>query len=179
MISAELASDLRRPDGTYMGMGLWMGLPYEPQYKRREAKYLAAEVLVVKQVLELIENSENYGDKNIVVDTTGSVIYTGDEVLHRLCRCTRVVHFSTPPQVQEQMLKAYIARKRPVLWRGMFDKKSHETNQEALVRCYSKLLFTRERLYEQIADVRLDYYMRNEKGFGVEELLKEVSGSEL
>ena len=73
-----------------------MGFPYESQYKQRESKYLACEVEVLIEVLEYLESGQNNPEENVVVDTTGSVIYTGDEILRRLRRTTTVVYLSRP-----------------------------------------------------------------------------------
>ena len=72
------------------------------------------------------------------------------------------------------MLKAYLANKRPVLWRDLFEKEPDETNQAALAHCYPRLLSSRERLYEQNADVTIDYYSLNQNGFGVNDFLKKI-----
>ena len=80
----------------------------------------------------------------------------------------------TPPELQEQILKAYIANPGPVLWRDMFSKQPHESSEEALARCYPELLVARQRLYEQYADVTIDYYTRSQEDFGVSDFLKGV-----
>jgi shikimate kinase len=177
LITKKLAPELTRPDGTIMELGEWMGFPYESQYKERESKYLAYEIQVLTEILGHVENSENLAEENIVVDTTGSVIYSGKEILSRLRRCTMVVHLSTPREVQELMLKAYLANKRPVLWRDFFRKEPNEANEAALARCYPRLLSSRERLYKQNADVTIDYYTLNQNSFGVDNLLNIVSVS--
>ena len=95
----------------------------------------------------------------IVVDTTPSVIYTGEEIIDRLRRNTTMVCLSVPPEMRRQMLKAYVARPRPVLWRrDAFTKQENETNERALARSYPMLLSQRERLYESYSDCRIDYY---------------------
>jgi shikimate kinase len=111
------------------------------------------------------------------VDTTGSVIYTGEEVLEKMCSQTTVVHFSTPPEVQERMLKIYIAQPRPILWRAMFSKEPEEADEEAMARCYPELLSSRERLYEKYADVTIDYYTRNQDSFGADDFLREIEAA--
>lgn len=174
LIAAKLASELTRSDGAAMELGEWMGFPYEPRYKGRESKYLSFEIDVLAEILEYLESRENDGEEEIVIDTTGSAIYTGEEILKRLCRCTTMVHLVTPPEVQGLMLEAYVANQRPVLWRDLFSKGSNETNEEALARCYSRLLSSRERLYEQYADVTIDYYGLNQDGFAINDFLKKV-----
>jgi shikimate kinase len=164
-----------RPDETYMDMGEWLGFPYDPQYKERESTYLACEIQVVAEIIEYLESRENDPGENVVVDTTGSAIYTGEEILTRLRRSATIVLLSTPPEVQDLMLKTYTANHRPVLWRDMFSKEPNETNEEALARSYPKLLVTREHLYERYADATIDYYTRNQDGFGVSDFLDRIN----
>lgn len=172
LIADKLAPELIRSDGTALDLGEWMGFPYEPRYKEREDKYLACEIEVIDEILGYL--SGNNPREKVVVDTTGSVIYTGKNMLERLKSNSTVVHLTTPPEVKERMLRVYLDQPRPVLWRDVFSKKRGETNEEALARCYPRLLFSRQRLYEQCADVTIDYYVRNRKGFGVKDFLGEI-----
>ena len=174
LITKKLTPVLTRPDGTTLELGEWMGFPYESQYKQREAKYLACEIEVLIEVLEYLESGQNNPEENVVVDTTGSVIYTGDEILRRLRRTTTVVYLSTPPEVQDQMLKKYLANKRPVLWKDLFSKAPNETNEEALAHCYPRLLIARQRLYKRHSDVTIDYYIRSQDGFGPSDFINRV-----
>ena len=172
MIVGRLTQELTGHDGTLMDVGEWMGFPYEPHYKERESKYLVCEIEELRKILQYL--SEHNSQENVVVDTTGSVVYTGEELLASLRSITTVVHFETPAEITEQMLKAYKAHPRPVLWRGRFYREPEESNEEALARCYLRLLMSREKLYEKYADVRIDYHTRNREGFGVDDLLKEI-----
>ena len=172
LIAGKLAPELIRSDGSALDLGEWMGFPYEPQYKEREYKYLAYEIEVIGEILGYLSRSKPR--EKVVVDTTGSVIYTGKAILGRLKSNSTVVHLATPPEVKERMLRVYLGQPRPVLWRDVFSKKHGETNAEALARCYPRLLFLRQRLYEQHADVTIDYYVRNQKGFGVQDFLEEI-----
>jgi shikimate kinase len=174
LIAAKLASNLTGPDGTTMELGTWMGFPYERYYTKRESTYLTYEIEVLIEILEYLESHKKTLGENIVVDTTGSVIYTGEEILQKLCRYTTVIYLLTPPEVQEQLLNAYISKPHPMLWRDSFRKKTGETNQEALARCYPQLLSSREQLYVRYADVEIDYHRRNEKGFSVTDFLHVV-----
>jgi len=171
LIAAKLAPDFLRPDGTTMEMGKWMGFPYERHYKKHESTYLTYEVEVLIEIFEYLESHKNTRGENIVVDTTGSVIYTGEEILQKLCRYTTVIYLLAPSELQEQLLNAYISKPHPMLWRDSFRKMPGETNQEALARCYPQLLSARERLYARYADIEIDYYRRNEKSFSVTDFL--------
>ena len=174
LIAEKLAHELRRPDGKAERLGEWMGFPYELHYRERESRYLACEVAVLTEIIQDLEIRGRHVDDDIVVDTTGSVIYTGEEILTRLRRYTTVVHLATPPEIKERMLRKYVANPRPVLWRDKYNKQSEETGEEALRRCYSTLLFSRERLYETYADVKIDYYARGDEAFGARDLLRAI-----
>jgi shikimate kinase len=175
MIASNLSDELVQADGSIMSMGKWMGLPYRQGYLERESKYLAHEKQVLEEILETIEN--NYGDpeSNIVIDTTGSVIYTGEEILNKLRNYTTVAHMETPPRIQDQMYRAYLTRPRPVLWQGKFSKKPYEKNKEALTRCYAELLTYRERLYKKYAHLTIEYDRYRKKGVNVVDFLKEIN----
>jgi shikimate kinase len=174
LIADKLAPELIRSDGTAMDLGEWMGFPYEPQYQERESKYLACEIEVIGGVLDYLSGSNR--QEKVVVDTTGSVIYAGKNILEKLRSTTTVVHLAMPPEINEKMLEVYVDQPRPVLWRDIFFKKQGETNEKALARCYPLLLVSRERLYGQQAHVTIDYYLRRREGFGAKDFLAEIQG---
>jgi len=174
MIARKLTPELTRSDKTTMALGEWMGFPYEDRYADRESKYLDREIDVMTEILDLLESSEEQAGEDTVIDTTGSVIYTGEDVLKRLRRCTMVVHLSTPPEIQDLMLSAYLENQRPVLWRGLFEKRLDETKTEAMARCYPMLLYTRERLYAEISDVTIDGHDLHRDDFSVDDFLDSV-----
>jgi len=171
LIAAKLAPELTMSDGTKISMGKWMGFPYECHYKKHESTYLTYEIEVLIEIIEYLESNKDSLKENIVVDTTGSVIYTGNEILQKLGQYTTVIYLLTPPEVQDKLLNAYISKPHPMLWRDSFSKKPDESNQEALARCYPQLLSARQRLYARYAEIEIDYYRRNEKGFTVTDFL--------
>jgi shikimate kinase len=174
LIAARLVSELGSEGGSIAAVGRWMGFPFERHYRKREASYLACEKEVMAQILgELSRNPKNMGE-DIVVDTTGSVIYTGEEALLKLCECTTVVHLATPFEIQQAMLHTYLKSPRPVLWRNVFSKRPEETNEQAMARCYPQLLASREQQYKKLAHVTISHYKHREAGFEVEEFLSEV-----
>ena len=166
LISEKLKPVLTMPDGTVMELGQWMGFPYDLHYPQREKEYLAREIDVLKGVLSYLEKNGNV-EENIVVDTTGSVIYTGDALVKRLQNITTVIYLETPAEVREMMLQKYLKNKRPVLWRNLFDQKKGETQEAALARCYPKLLASREKLYASYAHVTIDYHTHTQPDFSL------------
>ena len=175
LIARQLASELARSDGPPLTLGEWMGFPYEKHYRDREAQYLACEIQVLNAILDELTESPAETGEAVVVDTTGSVIYTGESVLHRLQEATTTVLLATPAQVQKDMLQRYIAKPRPVLWQGLYHQKPHETPVAALARCYSLLLARRELSYQQYANVTLDYRTRRAEGFETDAFLSHVT----
>ncbi|HMQ54662.1 MAG TPA: hypothetical protein PKE64_15305 [Anaerolineae bacterium] len=173
LIAAKLNSALIRPDGTRQSMGEWMGFPYESQYRACEAKYLAYEAAVLEEILSYMA-TPNPAEK-IVIDTTGSVIYMAEPLLHRLQQHTTMVYLDTPLEVQEKMRLAYCTNPPPVIWLDHFKPQPGETNQAALARCYPELLASRTSQYKLWADVSLDYYLLRQSDFSVRDFLREIN----
>jgi len=174
LISEKLGSELRRADGTTLNLGEWMGFPYEPHYAERESKYLACERDVLTEILAHLRSLPEDREENLVVDTTGSVIYSGPQILKELKELTVVVYLPVPREVGERMFRAYLSEPGPVLWMGLFRQEADETREEALARCYRKLLHSRERLYEKYAEVMVGYHERRREEFSVKDFLNRI-----
>jgi len=129
----------------------------------------------MREIIRYIENNENASDENIVIDTTGSAIYTGEAILSQLRQLTTILYLNSPPAVHAQMLKKYISNPRPVLWRQFFNPLHGESHQESLARCYPLLLSDRVKQYRRLAHVSLDCYWPNEDNFGLQDLLKTIA----
>lgn len=173
LIAGRLGPAMKSTDGTPMDMGAWMGFPDSPGYEEREALYLETEIRVMEEALNMLEKAGR-DDLQVVLDTTGSVIYTGKEILGRLKRLTTVVYLETPPEVVDGMLRAYEEKPGPVLWQGLFRRRAGESRKAALSRCYPALLEYRRKRYERYADVTIGYYERRKGGYGVRQFLDAV-----
>jgi len=177
LIAAKLAAELTGAKGHTISMGEWMGFPYEHHYKERESQYLACEVEVLTEILAYLASNEVNSREKIVIDTTGSVVYTGEEILGELRQYTTIVYLSVPPETQEELLNAYLSNPQPMLWKGIFHKDPHETNEEALTRCYPQLMNERQLLYERYADVTIGYHRCRARGFMVQQFLDAVTST--
>ena len=62
------------------GVAAWMGWPDSATYAERESQYLAEEIATLDEILSDLERNRQ---QSLVLDTTGSVIYTGNHLLHR------------------------------------------------------------------------------------------------
>lgn len=84
LIEKKLSSELKKFG--YSGLhdvAKWLGQPFNLQNEERSRKYLYFEKEAMREILKAIEHSNNYNE-NIVVDTTGSVIYTEKWILEKL-----------------------------------------------------------------------------------------------
>src|ERR1700758_2362942 len=131
-IEARLRS--RLADGRHAGINgvaAWMGWPDSPTYAEREAEYLAEEIHTLDEVLQELEKKP---DSSLVLDTTGSVIYTGNHLLMRLRRQVTIVYLAATEQERQLLIERYLNDPKPVLWRGAFQPKGGETPRETVAR---------------------------------------------
>ncbi len=148
-IEEKLAPELAA--GKYQGIGgvaAWMGWPDEPTYREREKKYLQYEVECMNQALDEIQAA---GDEGIIMDTTGSVVYTGEDICLRMQNLTTVVYLEASPEEEKLLIARYLSDPKPVLWGDQFDKRPGESSREAIARCYPQLLTYRKKLYQRYA----------------------------
>ena len=147
-------------------------MPWDDGYQAREARYLELEQTVTTKAIDQLRE---HGDQSVVIDTTGSVIYTGDLLLNRLKRSTRVVYFDVPDAVRQQMVELYLSEPKPVLWQGGYKPQPGELEAHALERCYTKLLKDRSERYRALAEVVIDYQAVRAAEFGVDQLLAMIN----
>ena len=134
------------------GVAAWMGWPDSPTYAQREADYLAAEIAGLDELLTELEQDPN---RELILDTTGSVIYTGNNVLMRLRRQMTVVYLAASAEEQQLLIERYLTDPKPVLWRGAFQPKNGETPHQTVARCYPILVTARRQSYEALAHCTL------------------------
>jgi len=130
------------------GVASWMGWPDRPTYAEREAEYLAEEIATLDEVLTELEYDPS---SDLVLDTTGSVIYTGNNLLRRLRRQMSIVYLVASAEEQQLLMERYLHDPKPVLWRGAFQAKKGETPSETVARCYPTLIAARRQSYEALA----------------------------
>jgi shikimate kinase len=134
------------------GVAAWMGWPDSATYTERESEYLAEEIHTLDEILTELEK---WPEKSLVLDTTGSVIYTGNNLLMRLRRQMTIVHLAASAQEQQLLIERYLSDPKPVLWRGAFQPKGGEKPRETVARCYPALIAARRQSYEALAHCTL------------------------
>jgi len=135
------------------GVAAWMGWPNSPRYLEREAEYLREEIRTLDEILSELENDPR---KSLVLDTTGSVIYTGNHMLLRLRKLLQVVYLAASDGEQQLLVERYLSDPKPVLWRGAFVARAGETPEETVARCYPNLLAARRQSYAALAHSTLE-----------------------
>ena len=130
------------------GVAAWMGWPHLPTYAGREAAYLSEEIAVLDEVLTGLEKNP---DRDLVLDTTGSVIYVGNHLLHRLRKQMQVVYLAASRDEQQLLIQRYLGDPKPVLWRGAFQARPGEDPKATVTRCYPVLIAARRQSYEALA----------------------------
>lgn len=134
------------------GVAAWMGWPDSTTYAEREAEYLSEEISTLDEVLTGIERDPQ---KSLVLDTTGSVIYTGNNLLLRLRRAMTVVYLAASESEQQLLIERYLGDPKPVLWRGVFQPKQGESPRDTVARCYPHLIAARRQSYAALAHCTL------------------------
>ena len=134
------------------GVAAWMGWPDSVTYTERESEYLAEEIHTLDEILTELEKQP---EMSLVLDTTGSVIHTGNNLLMRLRRQMTIVHLAASAQEQQLLIERYLSDPKPVLWRGAFQHKVGEEPRATVARCYPALIAARRQSYEALAHCTL------------------------
>ncbi len=136
----------------------WLGHPFEPGFSVKQQNILQHEYNVMENIIKGLENKNN---QNLTIDTTGSVIYTGDYTCKRLKEKSLIIYIEASSEMREQMFERFLSNPKPIVWAHNFNKKENETDLEALKRCYPELLKYRSSQYRKHADVTIPYSKTN------------------
>ena len=156
------------------GVAAWMGWPDSSTYGERESQYLSEEIHVLDEVLTGLERDRSC---SLVLDTTGSVIYTGNNLLYRMRKHMTVVYLAASAQERQLLIERYLNDPKPVLWRGAFVAKRYEAPRETVARCYPALIEARRRSYETLAHVTLAVSELRDTAMDAEKFLGRVRES--
>ncbi|MBC8078665.1 MAG: hypothetical protein H7Y32_21495 [Chloroflexales bacterium] len=176
LIAARLRAHFDIGSGSVHDVGNWMGLPYEACYPARAATYLAYETEVLRTIAHEVGQRATPVAK-IVIDMTGSAVYVDRAILAAVRQVATIVYLAADPAHHQQMLQAYLARPRPVLWNGAYQPLPNEPQAAALARCYALLLAQREALYAALCHVRLDAAIHTDPAFSVDAFVRAVNAS--
>ena len=174
LIAERLGQKLEEKGKSTINLAKWMGQPFSEGYPEAEAFYLELEGAVISQICDELENSSQK-DKQVVVDTTGSLIYLENKLLNRLRNLTLTVQLKLPEEKHEKLFETYLLDPKPVIWGEVYLPREGESPQNTLGRCYRELLSFRNKRYGLLADCVLDYSFHHCTMTGPEELLELVT----
>ena len=127
----------------------WLGYPTSDGYAQREAQYLALENELTKQ------SSERFDGKNLVFDTTGSVVHLDADTLETLHDNCLIVHLDVGEDSLGTLVERFFAHPKPVAWCGHLHQRKGETPEDAVRRSYPELLAFRLKRYRDLAHVNI------------------------
>ncbi len=153
------------------GVAAWMGWPDSATYTERESEYLAEEIHSLDEILTELEKQP---EKSLVLDTTGSVIYTGNNLLMRLRRQMTIVHLAASTEEQQLLIERYLNDPKPVLWRGAFQPRAGEKPHDTVARCYPALIAARRQSYATLAHRTLQVAALREAALDAPAFLKMI-----
>ncbi len=131
-------------------MPSWLGYPSDKDYSERERQYLELEDTFTGQA------AMSAHGKNLVFDTTGSVVHLAPETLRTLREHTLIVHLDVGNDSMEELLVRFFKNPKPVAWSGFFSISPDESAEEAIRRSYPVLLAERLKRYRAIAHLNIN-----------------------
>ncbi len=126
----------------------WQGQPYTEGYAKREAHSIALESKATREAL-MTEK------RNPMIDTTGSVIYTDEDVLAEMRRSFYIVYIEAMEDHLEMLKAQYFEHPKPLNWAGQYKKYKGLSEDESIKKSYPKLLRSRAKAYAALADTVL------------------------
>lgn len=173
-IEEKLAPELAV--GGYRGIGgvaAWMGWPTDTTYRERESEYLECEIGAMKEALDEMQSA---GDEGIVLDTTGSVAYTGEEICRRMQSLTTVIYLEASPAEEQLLISRYLSDPKPVLWGDEFTQRPGESAHDAIARCYPQLIAHRKQMYARYARRTIPMEQLRNEGLDARGFLELIQG---
>lgn len=125
----------------------WMGHPYQDGYQDKAKQYLKLES-------ELTQNATTPSG-NTILDTTGSVIYIGQETLKDLSKNYLILYLAARPDDLDRLFKRFKSSPKPLIWGDHYQPVNGESNEEVMMSLYPSLLISRESMYRDLADIEI------------------------
>ena len=134
---------------TEEGISSWLGYPSSDGYAQRERTYLDLENTFTGYAAQYASG------KNLVFDTTGSVVHLEPTTLNALREYTLVVHLDVGDDSLEKLIEKFFQNPKPVAWSGHFSMEGNESEEQALRRSYPSLLTARLEKYRALAHLNV------------------------
>ncbi len=127
----------------------WLGYPSDKEYAERERQYLALEDRFTQQASNLKEG------KNLVFDTTGSIVHIDPKSIQTVRDNCLVVHLDVGESTLSTMIEDFFNEPKPVVWGEFYRQRGGESAESTIRRCFSELLAWRLEKYRDLAHVNI------------------------
>ncbi len=175
LITVHLAKHLGYAEPEEFDMHQWVGYPDEETHLSRAQQYLKAEEEVLNEIFVYLKKAGEH--ENIVIDSTGSVIYMQAEILEMLSQLTRIVYLDITPQDFDRMLHYYLENPVAIIWNGYFQPISEDSRSQTFARCYPQLIQSREQKYKELAHLTIPPDLHRASDTTVEKFLSFLTGT--
>ena len=145
----------------------WQGQPYTEGYAEREAHSIALESKATREALKTDK-------RNPMIDTTGSVIYTDQDVLAALRKSFYIVYIEAMEDHVERLKAQYFEHPKPLNWAGHYKKYKGLSQEESIKKSYPKLLASRAKAYGKLADATLPSTLILDPDKSIEEIYERL-----
>ncbi|PKO07087.1 MAG: hypothetical protein CVU41_03190 [Chloroflexi bacterium HGW-Chloroflexi-3] len=173
LITVHLAEKLGYVYSDLFDMHQWVGYPDEETHVTRAQQYLNAEEEVLNEILDNLKKVDN--QENIVIDSTGSIIYMHDEILQELSQLTRIIYLDITPQDFDRMLRYYLENPVAIIWNNYFLPTPKESRSQTFARCYPQLIISREQKYKALAHLSIPPDLHRASDASVEKFLSFIT----
>ena len=153
LITVHLAEKLGFSEPELFDMHQWVGYPDEETHAVRAQQYLLAEEEVLNEIFDYLNNAGAH--ENIVIDSTGSIIYMQNQILDKLSKSTSIVYLDITPQDFDRMLQYYLENPVAIIWNDYFQPIPTESRSQTFARCYPQLIQSREQKYKELAQLTI------------------------
>ena len=92
-----------------------------------------------------------------MIDTTGSVIYVGDEIIGQLRTLSKIIYFEASHSHVAELFTRDLTEPKPLIWDNKFSMRPGEPPDEARRRCLPELVESRAQRYAKMAHVTIPY----------------------
>lgn len=175
LITIHLAKELEIAKPEKFDVHQWVGYPDEETHIYRAQQYLDAEKEVLSEIIDYLNNVDD--DENIVIDSTGSVIYMQDKILEKLSKLTSIVYLDIIPQDFDHMLEYYLENPVAIIWNGYFQPMPKESRSQTFARCYPLLIQSRAQKYKELAHLTIPPVLHRASDVSVKKFLDFITSA--
>ena len=129
----------------------WLGYPFMKKYQERANEYLLYEHKSLEKAISIIKDDVS----NLIIDTTGSVIYHKQSLLASIKNKSLVIHLTVDKSHIDALYKNYLQYPKPVIWGNSFHNLDPDP-KKSLKKCYPRLLKFRLAKYKSFAHININ-----------------------